>query len=147
MEDGVSRHQAQHDRAPDPPPREHKTVNKADFQQPAYGQERSYSSRQEVSSYSQSSSRYKQTSTSSVHEYSSSPRYPGSNNLSSYGPSNMFGGYGSPSGYGNDSSNAYGSSSGRTEEHDGRTRRRGEVEDEEDGSEDEANEEDGSEDK
>jgi len=90
-------------------------------QQPAYGEESSYSSgygrqsgssRQEES-YSQSSSRYEQTSSSSRYEESSSSGYPGQSSSGGYG-STTSGGYGSSSGYGNESSNTYGSS-GRTE--------------------------------
>jgi hypothetical protein len=102
-------------------------------QQPAYGEESSYSSggygrqsgssRQEES-YSQSSSRYEQTSSSSRYEESSSSGYPGNNQSS---------GYGSSSGYGNDSSNNYGSSSGRTEEY-GRSGRHGNDEEDMPGS-------------
>jgi hypothetical protein len=109
-------------------------------QQPAYGEEQSYSSggygrqsgssRQEESSYSQSSSRYEQTSSSSRYEESSSSGYPGNTQSSSGGyGSTTSGGYGSSSGYGNDSSNTYGSSSGRNEEYGRSSGRRGDSED------------------
>jgi hypothetical protein len=110
-------------------------------QQPAYGEESSYSSgggygRQSGSesySQSQSSSRYEQTSSSSRYEESSSSGYPGSSTQSGYGneSSNT---YGASSGYGNDSSNTYGSSSGRNEEYGGRSGRHGNDEDEMPGS-------------
>jgi hypothetical protein len=105
-------------------------------QQPAYGEESSYSSggygrqsgssRQEESYSQNSSSRYEQTSSSSRYEETSSSGYPGNTQSSS-------GGYGSSSGYGNDSSNTYGSSSGRTEEY-GRSGRHGNNEEDMPGS-------------